>query len=55
LCGDRDKCGGVFMTLTGWLLSGAVIGLIAGWIIANKIKAYIKKENEEWNNIANKE
>ncbi len=43
------------MSLEGWLLSGAVIGLIAGWIIANKIKAYIKKENEEWNNIANKE
>lgn len=43
------------MTLTGWLLSGAVIGLIAGWIIADKIKAYIRKENEEWNNITNKE
>lgn len=38
------------MSLEGWLLSGAVIGLIAGWIIADKIKAYIKKENEEeWN------
>lgn len=43
------------MSLIGWLLSGAVIGLIAGWLIAEKIKAYIKKENEEWNSAANKE
>lgn len=34
------------MSLEGWLLSGAVIGLIAGWLVAEKIKAYIKKENE---------
>jgi hypothetical protein len=40
------KCGGVVMTLIGWLLSGVTIGLIIGWLIAEKIKAYIKKENE---------
>jgi hypothetical protein len=32
--------------MIGWLLSGAVIGVIVGWLVAEKIKAYIKKENE---------